>query len=71
MYRAANLGRSLTESSLSQATELDLAQLERLLEDLDRAGYVDRDNLRLTLSGLAVAVATGARQRNKSYSRAA
>jgi DNA-binding IclR family transcriptional regulator len=71
MYRAANVGRCLTESLLSQTTEIELTRLMRLLEELDRAGYVDRDNLRLTLAGLAIAVAVGARQKTKSYARAA
>lgn len=66
LYRSASRGRILTESSLSAETEIAPEKLTELLGRLDRAGYVDAAQARLTLSGFAVAVAAMAKTKNKS-----
>lgn len=57
MYRSANHGRILTLATLQESVATDKACLLNQLKQLDRAGYIDASRLRLTLSGLAVAVA--------------
>jgi len=43
--------------------------LVRLLEQLDRAGYVDAAQVRLTLPGLALAVAATSKTKGKAKSK--
>jgi hypothetical protein len=71
LYRAASRGRCLTESTLSKLTSIDKAALEILLLELDRAAFVDREQLRLTLAGLAVAVAASKKPKIRSLAWAA
>ena len=56
-----NLARGGCSADLSMlAAELGLScvQADQLLEQLDLAGLVDSDRVRLTMAGLAVAVAS-------------
>ena len=62
MYRSASRGRILTEATLAELTALEEVTLVEHLQRLDPAGYIDGPRLRLTLMGLAVAVAA-AKQR--------
>ncbi|HEY5955872.1 MAG TPA: hypothetical protein VIV60_04935 [Polyangiaceae bacterium] len=71
LYRAASRASSLTEERLSHLTAIEPAVLDRLLTQLDREGYVDRAGLRLTLEGLAVAVAASKKQTKRNVARAA
>ncbi len=71
LYRSASRGQFVTISSLSQRMDRDATELDALLGALDRAGYVDREQLRLTLSGLAVAVAAAKKPKAQSLARAA
>lgn len=71
LYRAASRGRFLNESSVSRLVELDETTVFGLLVELDRAGYVDRSQLRLTLPGLAVAVAAAKKPEMRAFARAA
>ena len=47
----------ITRSTLARRVPFSDAELGRQLAALDRAGFVDAERLRLTLSGLATAVA--------------
>jgi hypothetical protein len=71
IYRAASRGRFLSESSVSDLVELDAATVAELLVELDHAGYVDRLQLRLTLPGLAIAVAAAKKPEMRAFARAA
>lgn len=44
---------------LAQATGLDRAAVEAALIELDRAGYVDAERVRLSMGGLAAAMLLG------------
>jgi hypothetical protein len=71
LYRAASRGQIVTEGRLSRLAELEERALDSLLRKLDRAGFVDREQLRLTLPGLAVAVAASRKPKTRSLSKAA
>ncbi len=71
LYRAASRGRFLSEPSVSRLVELDEPTVSSLLVELDQAGYVDRSQLRLTLPGLAVAVAAAKKPEMRAFARAA
>lgn len=71
LYRYASRSKSPTLTNLSIDTGLDTSEVSTLLAHLDRKGLVEASWPRLTLSGLAVAVAAGARTKSGSYSRAA
>lgn len=68
MYRSSSRGRLLTRAALAELTAVEESTLVDLLGKLDRAGYVDARRIRLTLPGLAVAVAA-AKQRATSKSK--
>lgn len=69
LYRSASRGRIPTESSLSAETGIALEPLLQLLAQLDRAGYVDAAQVRLTLPGLALAVAATPKTKSKAKSK--
>lgn len=72
MYRSVSRGRILTQAALAELTTLDESTLADHLQRLDLAGYIDGPRLRLTLMGLAVAVAaTKQRVTSKRLSHAA
>jgi len=71
MYRTVSRGHFLTISSLSALVERDAAEVDQLLQALEQAGYVDRTQLRLTLPGLALAVAAAKKPEARSCARAA
>jgi len=56
---------TLSRPRLERHTGLDKSALNSALEELARLGLMDARRLRLTLPGLAVAVASGARARKK------
>jgi DNA-binding IclR family transcriptional regulator len=58
LYRDARRGRRSTPIALSRRLGCTPAELHRLLAELDALGWVDARRLRLTLPGLALAVAT-------------
>jgi hypothetical protein len=62
MVFAGSTGPSrLSRPRLERATGLSRVELNAALDELTRAGMLDVQRLRLTLPGLAVAVAVGAR----------
>jgi DNA-binding IclR family transcriptional regulator len=71
LYRFANRGKLATITNICVETGLEAETVRELLAALDRAGLVDASWPRLTLSGLATAVAAGARTKSKSFSKAA
>jgi DNA-binding IclR family transcriptional regulator len=71
LYRYASRGKLPTITKLSIDTGLEAENVTALLSALDRAGLVDAAWPRLTLAGLATAVAAGARTKSKSFSKAA
>jgi len=71
LYRSASRGNLLDESSLSHRIGQSGTVVSDLLVELDRAGYVDRSQLRLTLPGLAVAVAAAKKPEMRAFARAA
>lgn len=71
LFRSASRGHFLTLSGLSQLIDRDPSEVDQLLCALDRAGYVDHGQLRLTLPGLAVAVAAAKKPKAHSLARAA
>jgi hypothetical protein len=71
LYRAASRGQIVTETRLCRLTEIESSELVSLLRRLDRAGFVDREQLRLTLSGLAIAVAASRKPKTRTLSKAA
>jgi DNA-binding IclR family transcriptional regulator len=71
LYRTASRGRFLALSNLSQLVDLEETVVKRLLVELDRAGYVDSEQLRLTLPGLAIAVAAAKRPNMRAFAQAA
>jgi hypothetical protein len=60
----------ITRAGLGERLGLGALELERQLVALDRAGFIDVSRLRLTLPGLAVAVAMRASKRASSARRA-
>jgi DNA-binding IclR family transcriptional regulator len=71
LHKYAARGKIVTMTRLSIDTGLPTTTVKSLLIWLDRAGLAEADWPRLTLSGLAIAVAAGARHKSRSYSRAA
>jgi DNA-binding IclR family transcriptional regulator len=71
LHRYANRGKLPTVTKLSLDTGLSTATVEDLLAALDRAGLVDSEWPRLTLSGLAIAVAAARKTKSKSFASAA
>jgi DNA-binding IclR family transcriptional regulator len=71
LYRSASRGRFPSELLLAEQAGVEPKVLSELLLALEQAGYVDSARLRLTLPGLAVAVAAGNRQNLRSLARAA
>lgn len=75
LYRLARRDRPAELATLAAALGLRCAEADRLLTELERAGLVDADRVRLTMAGLAVAVATqgglAARPRRLRCARAA
>jgi hypothetical protein len=69
MYRSSSRGRLLTRAALVELTALDEATLAHQLRALDNAGYVDGPRLRLTLTGLAVAVAAATKRATSKSKR--
>ena len=62
---AASSG-ALTHPRLERQSGLVRAELKRALAELARFGLLDAQRLRLTMSGLALAVAFGARPKTKA-----
>lgn len=62
-FSLAQQDRAATVIRLGAEADLPREALLPCLERLHAGGYVDREQLRLTLSGLALAVAFGARSR--------
>ncbi|HEX2674899.1 MAG TPA: hypothetical protein VHM25_28680 [Polyangiaceae bacterium] len=60
----------LTRPRLERRLEVSAVALNDAIEELGRLGLLDAQRLRLTLSGLACAVACGARSAAKRRSRA-
>jgi DNA-binding IclR family transcriptional regulator len=71
LYRFATRGKIPTVTKLSIETGLTTNEVTSLLGHLDRKGLVESSWPRLTLAGLAVAVAAGARTKTRAYPRAA
>ena len=72
LYRYSSRGKLPTVTKLSIDTGFEANVVTGLLSALDRAGLVDAAWPRLTLAGLATAVAAGARPKSKSsFSKAA
>lgn len=71
LYRFANRGKLATVTNISIDTGLSAEAVDGLLSDLDRAGLVDSEWPRLTLSGLAIAVAAARKTKSKSFASAA
>lgn len=69
LYRSASRGGIPTESSLCAETGIAIEPLLQLLAQLDRAGYVDAAQVRLTLPGLALAVAATPKTKIKAKSK--
>jgi len=59
---------SLNRPRLERRSGLSRAELHAALDELARRGLVDAQRLRLTLAGLAVAVASGARATTRARS---
>jgi hypothetical protein len=70
LLQLAQEDRAATLIRLSTETELGREQLLPCLERLHGAGWVDQERLRLTLPGLAVAVAFAPRVRRLARSGA-
>jgi hypothetical protein len=64
VFSLSSASAALTRPRLEQRLGLERGELGAPLEELARLGLVDAQRLRLTLSGLALAVACGARSRN-------
>jgi DNA-binding IclR family transcriptional regulator len=62
---------ALTRPRLERLSGLSRAELNRALDELGRLGLVDPRRLRLTLPGLALAAAFGARSKPKAVRRPA
>jgi DNA-binding IclR family transcriptional regulator len=71
LYRCASRGRIPTITKLSIDTGLTTSEVTTLLVHLDRKGLVESSWPRLTLAGLAVAVAAGAKTKSRTFPRAA
>jgi DNA-binding IclR family transcriptional regulator len=71
LYRTASLGQFPSESRLSELIGADRAALSELLQKLDHEGLLDRTQLRLTLPGLALAVAATRKTKIRALARAA
>jgi len=56
----------LTRPRLERVSGLLAAELNRALAELARCGLLDAQRLRLTMSGLALAVALGARPKSRA-----
>lgn len=61
---------SLTRPRLERRLDVSAVALHDAIEELSRLGLLDAQRLRLTLSGLACAVACGARAATKRRARA-
>jgi hypothetical protein len=64
VFALSSASPSLTRPRLEQRMGLMRGSLNAPLDELQRLGLLDASRLRLTLSGLALAVACGARSRN-------
>ena len=71
LYRFASRGKLPTITKLSIDSGLSTASVTTLLVHLDRKGLVEADWPRITLPGLAIAVAAVAKTKSRSFSRAA
>jgi hypothetical protein len=60
LFSRYSKSRPVTRSQLARSLGLSTVELERVLAELERAECVDAARLRLTLRGLAVAVACAA-----------
>ena len=63
LHRLANAGGCYDVLDVANESGLSLCATLRTVEQLHRAGFLERRTLRLTLAGLAAAVAIAARQR--------
>ena len=69
LYEMAREDRSADLKLVADQLGLSCVQTDRLLSQLEAAGLVDTERVRLTLSGLAIAVATPSmaiRQRDRN-----
>ncbi|MGC4063718.1 MAG: hypothetical protein QM784_03570 [Polyangiaceae bacterium] len=71
LYRFASRGKIPTITKLSIDTGLTTSEVNALLGHLDRKGLVESNWPRLTLAGLAVAVAAGSKTKSRTFPRAA
>jgi hypothetical protein len=56
LFRCANEDLPVDLAMVAQQLELSCVQSDRILEQLDQAGLIDADRVRLTMAGLAFAV---------------
>jgi len=71
VFTASSAQRVLTRPHLERQTGLSTSELNLALEELSARGLLDARRLRLTLPGLALAVACGARGRRPARKQAA
>ena len=71
LYQLARLDRPATSRSVADLLGVSRLEAVRLLDELDALGLVDSEHVRLTLSGLAVAVACPVVPRLRQRSRVA
>jgi DNA-binding IclR family transcriptional regulator len=71
LYHYASRGKRPTFARLAIDTGFEADEISRLLAALEGAGLVDASWPRLTLAGLATAVAAGARTQSKRFAKAA
>jgi hypothetical protein len=68
VFNASSSREPVTRPRLERQSGLSSRTLNRALDELGQRGLLDLPRLRLTLAGLAVAVAYGARSRAKARS---
>lgn len=69
LFRMAREDRPADLSLVANELGLSCAQTDRILEQLDQAGLVDVDCVRLTMAGLAMAVSIPAVTASKDSDR--
>ncbi|HTA91209.1 MAG TPA: hypothetical protein VK745_16600 [Polyangiaceae bacterium] len=70
VFTASSSREPVTRPRLERQSGLSSRTLNRALEELEQCGLLDLPRLRLTLAGLAVAVAHGARSRAQARTAA-
>ena len=69
LYNLARDDQPADLSLLAEKLGVSCVQADMLLAALDRAGLVDADKVRLTLTGLTIAVSTDARRSQRATER--